>query len=235
VDPISPTGPWIPQEIWHAFLGAGAVRRYESGEVLVRQGDPGRYVVVLTAGHVKVTRVDADGNELFLAIRGPGDVIGEMAVLGDTTRSSTVTALASCITYILASESFLKIIREKHAEDILLRHVIARYRESEELRAELAGLPAMQRIARVLLRFADVVGGQHPKVDITQEELAGATGLSRASVTAKLAALRRQGLIVTRRNSLIIRDVASLCRVSRSLRSLALCLILDSERHSSPA
>jgi CRP-like cAMP-binding protein len=201
----------VPREVWQALLSSGTVRRYESGEVLMRQGDPGSYVLILTAGHVKVTRVDPDGNELLLAIRGPGEVIGEMAVLDGTTRLATITALAPCITYVLASASFLRIVREKHVEGTLLRHVIARYRESEEVRAELVG---MQRIVRVLIRFADVIGGEQPELDISQEELAGATGLSRASVTATLATLRRQGVISTGRRSLVIRDLKGLAQAS---------------------
>jgi CRP/FNR family transcriptional regulator, cyclic AMP receptor protein len=204
----------VPREVWQALLSGGTVRRYESGEVLMRQGDPGSYVLILTTGHVKVTRVDPDGNELLLAIRGPGEVIGEMAVLDGTSRLATITALAPCITYVLASASFLRIVREKHVEGTLLRHVIARYRESEEVRAELLGLPTMQRIVRVLIRFADVIGGEQPELDISQEELAGATGLSRASVTATLATLRRQGLISTGRRSLVIRDLKRLARAS---------------------
>jgi CRP-like cAMP-binding protein len=72
----------------------------------------------------------------------------------------------------------------------------------------------MQRIVRVLIRFADVIGGEQPELDISQEELAGATGLSRASVTATLATLRRQGVISTGRRSLVIRDLKGLAQAS---------------------
>src|SRR5215510_10048923 len=202
--------PVLPREVWQALLASGTVRRYDKGEVLMRQGDPGSHVLALTVGRVKVTRVDPDGNELVLAIRGPGELVGEMAVLGYTARSATVTALASCVTYMLASANFLRIVREKRVEGTLLRHVIARYRESEDARADLAGLTAMQRMAKVLFRFATVVNGEHPELDLSQEELAGATGLSRASVAAALATFRQQGLIVTGRRSLVISDLAKL-------------------------
>ena len=93
----------------------------------------------------------------------------------------------------------------------MLRHVIARYRESEDARAELAGLPAMQRIAKVLFRFAAVVGGEYPELDLSQEELAGAPVCRRwASVAATLATFRRQSLIATGRRSLVIRDLTGL-------------------------
>jgi CRP-like cAMP-binding protein len=54
------------------------------------------------------------------------------------------------------------------------------------------------------------VGGEYPELDLSQEELAGATGLSRASVAATLATFRRQSLIATGRRSLVIRDLTGL-------------------------
>ena len=72
----------LPQEAWQALLASGAVRRFAEGEVLMRQGEPGRYVFILAAGRVKVARVAEDGNDLLLAIRGVADIVGEMAVLG---------------------------------------------------------------------------------------------------------------------------------------------------------
>lgn len=200
----------MPCEAWQALLANGAVRRFEKGEILMRQGEPGSYVFIIAAGRVKVARVDADGNELLLAIRGRADIVGELAVLGGGTRSATVTALVPCIAYLLSAAAFLRIVRERRVQDILLRYLIARQRESDDARAELAGLNAMQRVGRVLLRFASVAGGEQLKLDMSQEELAAATGLSRASVAGALATLRQRGLVATSRRSLAIRDLAKL-------------------------
>jgi len=54
----------------------------------VRQGDPGTHVLLPTAGIVKVTRFEPNGEELLLALRGPGEAIGEIAVLDGTERSA---------------------------------------------------------------------------------------------------------------------------------------------------
>lgn len=203
-------GACLAQETWRALLAAGAVRRFSTGEVLMRQGDPGTYVLALTAGNVKVSRVESQGDELLLAVRGPGEIIGEIAVLDGTVRSATVTSLGPCITYVLPAARFLRIIREFHAETVLLRHIIARYREGEEVRTELAELPARQRIARVLLRLAGAVEGMHPALELSQEELAHAAGLSRSAVATELAGLRRLGLVATGRRRLVICNPAGL-------------------------
>lgn len=200
----------LPGEAWRALLASGAVRQFDKGEILMRQGEPGSYVFVLAAGRVKIARVDADGNELLLAVRGVSDIVGELAVLGGGIRSATVTALVPCITYVLPASAFLRIVREQRVEEVLLRYLIARQRESDDARAELAGLNGIQRVGRTLLRFASVAGGEQPHLDLSQEELAAATGLSRASVAVALAALRQRGLVATGRRSLVIQDLVKL-------------------------
>lgn len=200
----------LPQEVWQALLTNGAMRRYEKGEILMRQGDPGSHVLVLATGRVKIARVDSEGNELLLAVRGVGDIVGELAVLGGAARSATVTAIVPSVTYVLSAAGFLRIIKERRVEEILFRYLIARHRESDDARAELAGLPATQRVARVLLRFALVAGGERPDLELSQEEIAAAAGLSRASVAASLAALRQDGLIATGRRRLAIQDLPRL-------------------------
>lgn len=203
-------GSLLPREAWQALLASGAVRRFAQGEVLMRQGEPVNYVFILVVGRVKVGRVDADGNDHLLAVRGVTDIVGELAVLGGGMRSATVTALVPSITYVLSAAAFLRIIREQHVEQILLRYLIARQRESDDARAELVGLNALQRVSRVMLRFASVAGGEQPDLGLSQEELAAAAGLSRASVAAALATLRQRGLVATSRRSLVIRDLAML-------------------------
>ncbi len=208
-------GSLLPIGAWHALQRDGAFRRYDAGAALLRQGEPGTHVLVLTAGRVKVTRVEPDGSELLLAIRGPGEVLGEIAVLDGATRSATVTALDSCLTYVLPAVKFRRIIDEFRLQDVLLGHVLARWREADDIRAELAELAASQRVVRTLIRFAVMAGsttaaGRSVDVRLSQEELASATGLSRSAVAAELADLRKRGLVATARRRVVILDVDGL-------------------------
>ncbi|MQY09483.1 Crp/Fnr family transcriptional regulator [Actinomadura macrotermitis] len=203
-------GRLLPPQTWNKLLAEGAARRFSEGELLLRQGDAGTHVLLLTSGHIKVTRLEPDGEELLLAVRGPGEVIGELAVLDESTRSANVLALTQCITYVLAASRFRRILTEFDVEGMVLRHVIGRYREGEEVRAELAELPAEGRVARVLLRFASAVGGPRPVLCLSQDELAGAAGLSRAAFAAELGKLRERNVVATGRRRVTICDPARL-------------------------
>jgi hypothetical protein len=67
------------------------IRRAAAGDVLVRQGDPGREVFLVLDG---VVRVDRDGEQL--AEYGPGAILGERAHLEGGVRTSTLVAATAC-------------------------------------------------------------------------------------------------------------------------------------------
>jgi CRP/FNR family cyclic AMP-dependent transcriptional regulator len=74
-------GSLLPQEAWQALLASGAVRRFAQGEILMRQGEPVNYVFILAAGRVKVSRVDADGNDLLLVLQQRAEISGSPGVV----------------------------------------------------------------------------------------------------------------------------------------------------------
>jgi CRP/FNR family transcriptional regulator, cyclic AMP receptor protein len=211
----------LPTAAWHALVRAGRPRNWSRDEQLLRQGDDGAYVLLLTSGRVKITRFEQDGRQLLLAIRGPGEALGEISALDGSTRTATVTALGACVTYVLPAAQFQRVVRDFEAVDVVLRHILARLREGEEIRADLAHLSAGQRLARILLRLSTAAGhdrtGQASAqfsldLGLSQEELGLAAGLSRSAVAAELGRLREQGLVSTGRRRLVLLDVDRLRR-----------------------
>ena len=65
---------------------------YHKHRVLLRQGDEGRHLLLLTRGVVKITASTESGTDTLLGIRVAGDVVGEMAAFEDRPRSGTVLA-----------------------------------------------------------------------------------------------------------------------------------------------
>ena len=62
-------------------------RVYESGQVIVKEGDPGLGFFLITHGRVVVSHHDHTIRDL-----GPGEFFGEMALMEERPRSATVTA-----------------------------------------------------------------------------------------------------------------------------------------------
>ncbi|GAA1104563.1 Crp/Fnr family transcriptional regulator [Nocardiopsis composta] len=221
-------GALVSDEQWTRFLRAGVTRRFAPGERIVRQGERGDAVYMLAEGTVKVSMVRTDGTEALLALRGPGEALGELSALSGLARTATVTASGGpCLTRVLSGPQFRLLVKTMALEGALWEHVVLRQSESDSLRAEMAALPAGQRLAALLLRLAALLGadiapgdpgsGGHGTVlrfGLTQQELGDSIGLSRTSVAAEFARLRSMGVISTGRQYIAVRDVRRLRRVA---------------------
>lgn len=203
---------------WEPLVAAGVERRFRAGDVLLRQGDPPRHVLLLMAGRVKALLTLPDGEVLLLAVRGPGEILGEIAVLGGEDRSATVIAVDACVTRVLAADRFRVLLRSSGAEAELLRRAMRRLREGEAWRAETAALPAGPRVVRALLRLAVPGGGGPLDVGLGQLEIGQAVGLSRGVVAAELARLRELGVVSTERGRTVITDPPRLRALAASGR-----------------
>jgi putative ABC transport system ATP-binding protein len=76
-------------------------RHYLPGDVVIRQGDTGHELFLISDGDVKVER---SGREV--ARLGPGEFFGELALLSGNPRNATVIANDPLETYVLGEEEF---------------------------------------------------------------------------------------------------------------------------------
>jgi uncharacterized protein YhbP (UPF0306 family) len=81
----------------------------EPGEVLVRQGGPADKFFIVVDGKVSVVR-EEDGHEQEVAVHGPGDLIGEVAVLEGRSRAATVRAVEATNLLSIDRETFLRVV-----------------------------------------------------------------------------------------------------------------------------
>jgi len=108
-------------------------RPYKKGDTIVKQGETGVGLFVIVSGTVSIRKKTAGGDEFEVAVSGPGDFIGEMAVLDDAPRSASVIALEDTECLALVSWDFKALMKE-HPEIALdiLPIVVKRFRETNE-------------------------------------------------------------------------------------------------------
>jgi CRP-like cAMP-binding protein len=92
---------------WQALLDRGVERVHPPGAWLLRQGDRGTTVLALLSGRVKVLGAEPDGGQLLITLRGPGDLLGEMAARSAKPRTATVRAIDRCTTRVVSATAFL--------------------------------------------------------------------------------------------------------------------------------
>ena len=85
--------------------------RFESGEVIVRQGDASDAVYILAEGEAEVLLTDDEGKDLSLGTMGKNTLFGEIGVLCKGRRTTTVKAKDGVMTYKISSQLFLELVR----------------------------------------------------------------------------------------------------------------------------
>jgi HEAT repeat protein len=87
---------------------------YAAGEALVRQGDIGAELVIIVEGTVRVVREEPDGKSRDLRTYGPGDHIGELALLREQPRAATVIAEEPGVRgLVINGNGLMAILRER--------------------------------------------------------------------------------------------------------------------------
>ena len=205
-----------------ALTAVGTELRYPARTVVLTKGEPSSHVLVIREGWLKVTDGSRDGYESLLALRGPGDVIGESAALHGTSRSASVTTLEPVRAVVIAADRFTAFLDARpEAARRLMAVLTDRVRAGDRKRLELAACSVRERLARLLLELAERHGERVPegvriRVPLTQQELAGAVGSSRESVTRLLRDLRERGCVTTHRQALVVVRPAVLRRMGGS-------------------
>ncbi|MFD9538204.1 Crp/Fnr family transcriptional regulator [Streptomyces sp. NPDC060010] len=181
--------------------------------MLLRQGDPATHVILMDSGSTLVTLAGKTGERTLLAVRGAGELLGELAVLDSQPRTASVIAAEICHVHIIPAPDFLAFVDEHTLLAPLLRHAIARVREAEAVRLEMATAPVAVRLASALGRLLQAASGEGGDyvVRLTQLELSQLIGASRNAVGAALKPWReRKWLATEAAGGLIVRDIQSI-------------------------
>ncbi|WP_434446528.1 Crp/Fnr family transcriptional regulator [Lentzea sp. E54] len=215
----------IDQSFWgmlddtdRTALRAAATRvAFEPGSVICHQGDESKNVLVVSRGRVRVSRFTLSGEETVVAVRGPGEIIGELSAIDGRRRSATLTAVDPVAGMVISARA-LKRLCEEHPGITwaVLRVVVSRQRAAGD-QHDLRTGPSLHRVGAVLLDLAHRdASDMITTVPLSQRELAGIAGISRETLARALKTLRDAGIIVTRRTSVeILREdeLRSLCGI----------------------
>jgi CRP-like cAMP-binding protein len=210
----------LDEEERRQLLSVSRRRQFARNEVIFHEGDPANSLHLLASGHVSVRVAMPDGNSVTLAIVGPGQTFGELALLGsDARRAATVTALEKCETISLQRERFDALRRQHPRLDRLLAEILAdEVRRLDSRLLEFLYLSAEKRVLRRLAWLGRLYSdGVQPAVTVplTQEVIAGLAGASRPTTNQALRAIEAAGVIRIGRARIEILDPAALARRAR--------------------
>jgi CRP/FNR family transcriptional regulator, cyclic AMP receptor protein len=210
----------LPPEERRVLRGLGRDKEYPPGATICVEGEPTTHVFILLNGLVKVLSVTDDGHETVLALRGPGDLVGEVA--GETAgrRNATMRAVVTVHALIVGFDRFRSFLDTHQGGSHAYRRVTTRRWSDADATLRIRPVTSgAQRLAGLLLGLANQLGRQGGGVievalPLSQEELASLAGTSRATVARAFSNWRARGLIRTGQHRITLIDLPGLRRAA---------------------
>jgi CRP/FNR family cyclic AMP-dependent transcriptional regulator len=192
-------------------------RTYRAGEVIFHRDDEGKVLFVIREGRVRIRLTSAEGQEVALAVFGPGDSFGEMAILDGMPRSADAIAIDKVDVSTLSREDFIAVIKA-HPEIAVevMKTLSRRIRQANQMVEDLIFLDVYGRVAKKLLELSEEYGVPSAdgtvKIDLrlTQQELASMVGASRESVNKVMGYFTDKSYISTDKHKITILRIAEL-------------------------
>jgi CRP/FNR family cyclic AMP-dependent transcriptional regulator len=186
-----------------AFLrsaGAGkTVVTFQPGAVIFSQGEASDSVLYIQKGAVKLSVHSQTGKEAVVAMLGPGDFFGEVALAGHPVRLEAATATTVTTVLIVPKQQMIRLLHDQHAlSDRFITYMLARNLRIEADLVDQLFNSSEKRLARTLLLLArygkpDQTHRVLPR--ISQETLADMIGTTRSRVNFFMNKFRKLGFI----------------------------------------
>ncbi len=196
-------------------------RRFAKGEVVFHAHDPADTIHLVERGRFAVRVTTPLGDTAVLTVLGPGDLFGELALLGpDQRRTATVEALEAGETRSILRDHF-EDLRRRHpgVNEVLIAILVGEVTRLSRHLLDALYVNVDSRVRRRLLELVAVYGdGADGEVTIPlrQEDLAGLAGTSRATVNRVLREDEERGSLRLARGRVVVCDreaIAARCRM----------------------
>jgi CRP-like cAMP-binding protein len=175
---------------------------YGPKEVVFAQGDLGDSIYLLKTGHVRIYRLTQDGKEITLAILGPGDVFGELALFEEARRETFAETIDNAHICASSVADFSRLMSHRpQLSAMVAREMARRRREAETRIAGTAYGTIGGRIRFALLHLAQGHGTKLAdgsiRIDLrlSHQDVANIVGTARETCTVELGKLQREGLL----------------------------------------
>lgn len=198
----------LSDEERESLRATARLRSFGDNSLLCLEGEPSTHVFIVLSGWVKVITVTSDGREMLAALRGDGDIVGDLAQVTGY-RTATLQAAGPVQALIVGAgqlEAFLDShprAARAHRRTVTEHEITA---HSSQRSKALSSGP--RRLAALLLELDGIT------VRLTQEELASLIGASRSTVTRALRDWRSRQIITTHQRRITILDQPALHRLA---------------------
>ncbi len=193
---------------------AALTKTYPAGTILFEEYDPGSRMFVIRRGKVKIARHNGE-HEIVLALLGPGEFFGEMALLEGLPRSASATVLEEADLVEVDGRTFEEMIRGNSEIAVrIMRKLASRVRELDRRLQHLLLESGVGRAVEVLrwLLPSGVPAGNHIRLvgKTTHVDIASHAGISASESREVISRLERAGIMRVDGSDVLVADMQTL-------------------------
>jgi CRP/FNR family transcriptional regulator, nitrogen oxide reductase regulator len=201
-------------------LAAATPRQVPRGAALFRQGEPVEALYLIERGRLKLSQVNADGEEVTVRTFGPGAIVAGVALFDRRNFPVTATALTVCRVLAWPRQRIAELAgRHPQLRLNVMRTIADRMQDSFSKIHELATESVPQRVARALLRLAREQGrrtadGILIEPPLGRQELADLAGTTMFTASRLVASWARDGILAVGRRRFVVRSLPRLAALA---------------------
>ena len=189
------------------------------GATIFSKGDPGNSLIAVISGTVKISISSPDGRSAILNLIGPGEIVGEVAVLDGQARTADATANTNCEILVIDRREFLPFLQSQPALAMKFIELLCtrlRWTSDQVEQVILQDLPG--RLASALIRLTERHKEVHGDrtIAVTQQEISEMVGMSRESINKQLRAWAQRNWVRLEHGAIVVLDVESLREIAGS-------------------
>lgn len=177
-------------------------QRWSAGQLIFTRGDAGDHMFAVLSGRIRLVLANSRGREIVLRTLGPGDILGEMALLDGEPRSADATAAEATTCLVLTRARFETVARQRPDVGLALaRHLSAHLRRTNFQMESIALYDLQTRLVRFLLhtlaQTPDPGAGRHRRLTlgVNQTDVSAILGASRPKISQAFQTLIATGAI----------------------------------------
>ncbi len=209
----------LTHPLLHLLRGTQQV--FQKGEALFLEGDSPQWLYLIEQGKVVLSKELPSGSKTIIAVRVPGELVGEVSVFDGRPYDTDAVALTSVVAFRFPREAFLRALRTNPS---LAEHIIAdlagRLRQAQETICLLCTQRVEKRLAALILALLGRFGVRTEEgivldSSFSRYDLAAMAGTTVETTVRTLSAWAQQGIIKKHRRQIVIVDIRRLAQIAR--------------------
>jgi CRP/FNR family transcriptional regulator len=212
----------VSEPVLHELSHFGRIATYKKGETLFFEGDECTALYLVMTGSVKIAKTLESGKELIVDILGPGEGVGEVALLDDLPVPASAIAHTDSELYVLrAQDYFMLLERQPELSRAIIRDLASRLRMLNRRLKDVSGGNVEYRIAHLLLTLGDRTGtptarGLAIHMNLSRQEIADMVGTTIETTIRIMSRLSKEHVVETTKEGFIILDPERLRQIAET-------------------